>query len=367
VTDAPQEDGLQQNFEYATETDVPQKKKFATTRKAGYVEEEVDEWVKDTIQTSTEFLNRYNAAVYALNLAKTQVDETVKSEVEAAIAEALETQRAELVAEYDNHTAALDTSFSEQHANLIAELEVTRAQLAAVQEELLNASAVVYEPTPVEPVVEPPSASDTVSNVSRHAQEILTAAAQEAGEHVSRSLERVAAIEAEAEAEAAEVRENAYNEAAEVLSSAKAEAKAVRDQAVIDANNAIETKNKAIADRNAIFERLNLFHTSQQETISTELSSVGYTPFLSLDAASTPAIEASPEETVAEEIVPVDTHTYVEAELTHDDDTTAYSYEEDADDAEPVATEAEVEAPVESDSKEENYEFGVNTAHNSEE
>lgn len=235
-----------QNFEYATEADLPVKKKFSTTRKAGYVEDEVDVWVEETVAKYTDFLNRYNNLVYQHGL------------LQAAYAE-------------------LEESVANGSAQPVAEQE------AAVEAPAQAEEPVEEVATPEVEVAAEPAPTVDVTSASRRAREIMDEAAAEAAEHVSRALDRVGRIEAEAEAEAAAIRLEAQNEVAQIVASAKAEASEIRDDAVATANRAIELKNNSVQERDAIFERLELFYASQLEEIRTNKGSVGYSPLISVN------------------------------------------------------------------------------------
>lgn len=235
-----------QNFEYATEADLPVKKKFSTTRKAGYVEDEVDVWVEETVAKYTDFLNRYNNLVYQHGL------------LQAAYAE-------------------LEETVANGSTEAAAEPE-TAVETPAQAEE-----PSVEEATPVVETAPEPTVTVDVTSASRRAREIMDEAAAEAAEHVSRALDRVGRIEAEAEAEAAAIRLEAQNEVAQIVSAAKAEASEIRDEAVTTANRAIELKNHSVQERDAIFERLELFYSSQLEEIRTNKGSVGYSPLISVN------------------------------------------------------------------------------------
>lgn len=307
MDEQPQEEVLQQDFEYAEEDDVPQKKTFATTRKAGYVEDEVDVWVEETIATSTNFLNKYNAAVFALKVLRNQVQEQVDAAVAAALTPALEEQRGTLEGEFENHYRTLEADFATKEQNLRAALEEDyRNQLQnatpAYPAQIEQAPA-EYAYVPEEPVFTAPVAG--YETPSRRAEEILAVASQEAAEHVTRTLEKVSVIEAEATVEAEEIRTSAIAEAEHVrstanaeaehvLSSANAEATGVLTKAYDEANAAIALKNKTIEERNAIFGRLQMFHKSQEDAIDSEKSSIGYTPLLTIGTSVpvTPEVEA---------------------------------------------------------------------------
>lgn len=398
MDEQPQEDVSQQEFEYAAEGDVPQKKKFATTRKAGYVEDEVDVWMDETIATSTEFLNKYNAAVYALNMLRTQQQEQIDSAVEAALTPALTEQRGNLEGEFENHYRTLEADFANKENELRVTLEESyRAQLE-------NATPVVYaEPAYVEPaapayeqvapvytieepIVFEPTAVTPVNNYdtpSRRAQEILSIAGQEAADHVIRTLEKVAVIEAEAAIEAEEIRSSAITEAEYVRSTANAEAQEVLTRAYDDANVAIALKNKTIEERNAIFGRLQMFHKSQEDAIDSEVSSVGYTPLLVIGATAITA-GAAVEDTFEESSEDIADQEALEVAF-EEEETVDYSsgqsaeelfaptvadapyegltapYGDDASDADPIVVDESAEA-VEDDSElksEGNFGFGI--------
>ena len=226
-----------QNFDYATEADLPVKQNFTTTRKAGYVEDEVDVWQEDIITRYTTFLNKYNELVYALNVATANTPAPV---VEDAV----------------------------------ADIEVTEeAPVEEAVETPVEAPA-APEPTPVTVV-------DT-SSASRRAREIMDEAAAEAAEHVSRALDRVGRIEAEAIAEASDIVADAQFNGSQLVSDAELKARSLIENAVEEANAALELKNIAVEERDAILSRMELFYFSQLEEIRTNKGSLGYTPLLSL-------------------------------------------------------------------------------------
>lgn len=231
-----------QSFEYATAEDLltpaPAPTKFATTRKSGYVEDEVDVWVNETsawgkeaVRKHTDALNKYNELV-------------------------------------------------EAHANLkVAYMELQNSGGATpVVEENFDQPAEAVAPV-----------QDT-SSASRRAREIMDAAAEEASEHVSRALERVGTIEAEAIAEGEEIRRAARAEANDILVQAETEAETLLANTKAEAQEAVELKNKSVTDRDAIFARLEMFYSSQLDQIKNIKESVGYTPSLvEADSAEVPA------------------------------------------------------------------------------
>lgn len=337
------EEVLAQDFPYAEEKDLPAKEKFATTRKAGYVEEEVDQWVNRTIENVTEFLNRYNSAAYALSLAKVEINKTktelatIKNDVQRQVDEAVAQRHAQMEAEFNSHYDALKESATQNQNVLAAEIESLQAQLLASQshvaelqtsleqahEALVQGThtvavppaeevAPVAVPVPVvENVVAPVTPTVDATVASQRAREIMEAAAQEASEHVSRALQKVAFVEGEAQAEADAI-----------LNEALAEAERIKLQAFEDANEAIEIKNKAVAERNEIFERLRMFYVAQEQSIEEEMKAIDYTPYLNLN--DSPASQATTTGTEPTAYAPTETtvtsHPVSEPAVAHTED-----------------------------------------------
>lgn len=242
-----------ENYEYATEEDLPVKQKFPTTRKAGYVEDEVDVWVEATVKSYTDFLNRYNGAVYALSIEK-ETNAQLREENEGLTKEVSRLQE-ELAAK----PAAQEPVYS-----------------APVEEEV---EAEVEEPTPavVEEYVPQPVVVDA-TYASARAREIMDEAAKEAADHVSRAFERVARIETEAEAEATAIVAKAEGHVAAVLAEAEEQGQAIRENAEREAREAEARRDEATQTAHAIVSRLDLFYTSQLEELRQTQNSVGYNP-----------------------------------------------------------------------------------------
>jgi hypothetical protein len=241
-----------ENYEYATEEDLPVKQKFPTTRKAGYVEDEVDVWVEATVKSYTDFLNRYNGAVYALSMEK-ETNAQLREENEGLAKEA-----SRLKEELDAKPAAQEPVYS-----------------APVEEEV----AVEEEPTPavVEQYVPQPVVVDA-TYASARAREIMDEAAKEAADHVSRAFERVARIETEAEAEATAIVAKAEGHVAAVLAEAEEQGRVIRENAEREAREAEDRRDEATQTAHAIVSRLDLFYTSQLEELRQTQTSVGYNP-----------------------------------------------------------------------------------------
>lgn len=241
-----------ENYEYATEEDLPVKQKFPTTRKAGYVEDEVDVWVETTVKKYTDFLNRYNGAVYALSIEK-ETNAQLREENEGLTKEVSRLQE-----ELANKPAAQEPVYA-----------------APVEEE----PVVEEEPTPavVEEYTPQPVVVDA-SYASARAREIMDEAAREAADHVSRAFERVARIETEAEAEATAIVAKAEGHVAAVLAEAEEQGRAIRENAEREAREAEDRRDEATQTAHAIVARLDLFYTSQLEELRQTQNSVGYNP-----------------------------------------------------------------------------------------
>lgn len=319
-----------ENYEYATEEDLPVKQKFPTTRKAGYVEDEVDVWVEATVKKYTDFLNRYNGAVYALSMEK------------------------------------------ETNAQLREENEGLKSEVSRLQEELAAKPAVqepVYAAPVEEPVVEevvpavvedytPKTVVVDATYASSRAREIMDAAAKEAADHVSRAFERVAQIEAEAEAEATSIVAKAEGHVAAVLAEAEEQGRTIRETAEQDARQAEDRRDEATQTAHAIVSRLDLFYTSQLEELRQTQHSVGYNP-ASLEVTEAPVnnelnsetrYHALEEGTSGHQETVVDEGTVEEAGVEYRNEDT-YSYAETTDEETPsqdeVAEEYNYEEPVE--------------------
>lgn len=258
-----------ENYEYATEADLPIKQKFPTTRKAGYVEDEVDVWVEKTVKDFTEFLNRYNNVVYALSVEKDNV------------------------AKLSELNAALQTQVE----------ELSNQPVAAPQEAVVEEEVAVVEEAPVAPVVATVPEPGSTFAASRRAREIMDEAAGEAADHVSRALERVARIETEAEVEAQEILAKAEGYVQTVVAEAEEHGRAIREAAASDARIAETHRDEAVAQTNAIMSRLDLFYSSQLEELRNTQQSVGYSPILEINGQPLVAVDA-PSETQAIEASP---------------------------------------------------------------
>jgi hypothetical protein len=301
-------DETREELHYLDESALLQPGKFGSTMKRGYVEETVDTWVADATTKHEELLNKYNGLVYRTLLAEQGVEELeaernslqqdnelLRGEVEALRANVQELQNAPVAEVQTDEAPSYYTPVQEE---TVEELEVP------YEEEVVEEPVVEYAPVEeevVEPVVAAP-VSD-LGTASHKAQRILEAAASEATEHVTRSLERVAAIEAEAQEEAEELVTNAQNEAHElvtgaqneadgILTSATTEAEAIKVNAVNDAAEALERLEAARLTTRELFTRVTTFHQFELERAQEVF---GY------------AVDADEEAKVTEIVVPADT------------------------------------------------------------
>jgi hypothetical protein len=328
-----------QVFEYAKAEDVPARQKFSTTRKAGYVEDEVDVWVENSLNAFVNFLDKYNSLVYAHDLLKKDYEE-----LELKLTAAQATYAAPVQAAYE---APAEVAY-EAPAEVV--YEAVEAPVETPEEAPEEEVAVAYE-APAEVVYTP---LDT-SSASRRAREIMDAAAEEAAEHVSRALDRVGRIEAEAIEEANEIRHDAQVLADTLISEATAEA-----------DLAIELKNTTIVERDAIFARLELFYGSQLKEIQNTKDSAGYSPLPDVNAVYEAPIAPTVENTYEEDIKtalagPIDS---IEIGETRDDEAYATLNDEEATYEAPEAVEETIdekiveEIPaVEEDAVTENYDY----------
>lgn len=272
-----------QVFEYAKAEDVPARQKFSTTRKAGYVEDEVDVWVENSLNAFVTFLDKYNSLVYAHDLLK-------KDYEELKLTSAQGTYVAPVQAAYE---APAEVAYEAPAAQVV--YEAVEAPVEAREEASAEEVVVAYEA----PVAQAYAPLDT-SSASRRAREIMDAAAEEAAEHVSRALDRVGRIEAEA-----------IEEANEILYDAQTRADTLISEATAEADLAIELKNNTIVERDAIFARLELFYGSQLKEIQNTKDSAGYSPLPDVNAVYeapvAPPVEANYEEVIKEALAgPID-------------------------------------------------------------
>lgn len=371
---------------------------FATTRKAGYIEEEVDKWVKKALLAQENLVNEYNSLVYRCALAEGRVAEleahlngdlpvaapaaetVVESNYseEAPVAEdsanaeafaELEARAAELEArnvELADHAAALESALEEaqtvninHYAAPVVEAPVYEAPVA--EEPVYEAP--VEEPVYEAPVVEEPVVAAPVASVSVRAQQILDSAAREATEHVQRSLERVAEIEEEAQQEANELLEsansqatslveNATLEAGELLENANLEADSIKTSAIEEAQAAVERREAALEDVSNLFNKVRSFHEYELSRVDEIL---GLTKTEDDEVEDEADVSDEVTEEASEELAPV------EAELASDDSSDYYDYSAPAhasdedplevsheeDKSEEVASDEEADADVE--------------------
>ena len=258
--------------EYLNESSLLEVREFTTTMKQGYIEEEVDIWREEAYAHVRDLVNKYNSLAYraglAVEAANTRAEEA-ESRVKALEAE-LEAVRNAPV-ETPAYVAEEETSEAEvDYDNYDVEDE------PAVDEPVFEEETYVAaeEEPEVEPVAEPVAPVSPVIHASERAQQILTAAAEEATEHVSRALDRVAKVEAEAQAEAQELVSTATVEAAEILANATDEAESIKATAITDAAEALNTLDNAKAETRALFERVALFHQASLEQSQALLGTV---------------------------------------------------------------------------------------------
>lgn len=280
--------------EYLNESALLPVREFTTTMKQGYIEEEVDLWREEAYAHVRDLVNRYNALAYKAGMAVEDAN---------ARAVAAEEQVADLTALLAEANDARDAA-----EKALAEAPVYTTPEPVVEDEVVEYSYEEEEQPEVEeefpePVVEEEIiVEETVVVVSptlqasERAQQILTAAAEEATEHVSRALDRVAKVEAEAQAEAEELVASATVEAAEIIATATEEASNLKANAVNDAADALEQLDTIKAETRALFERVTLFHQASLEQSQALLGTV--TP--EEVAGEVELLEGDPEEEVTE-------------------------------------------------------------------
>lgn len=327
MSDTPTpEEVLNQDYSYASEGDLPVKQKFSTTRKAGYVEEEVDVWVDQTINQATEFVDRYNSAAYAVSLLKAQYSalrethESLEAKMAEKVEEAVKAYHTEAENQFNAHYRTLQEASTAKENELHVEIEQLKsnpsephngeevdAKVLSLEVALEEAHGQVRDLTTQLANAHEANPAVNAPSISVRAREIMERAATEAAEHVERALKAVAFVEEEAQAEADAI-----------LSKARDEAEKTRLQAFEDANAAIETKNAVVNERNEMFERLKMFFASQEENISEEIAAVNYTPYLTLEATPTEEEAHVDAETEVEVEAHVDAETEVSAELDSD-------------------------------------------------
>jgi hypothetical protein len=259
-------DETQEALAYLDESALLQPEKFASTMKRGYVEETVDEWVRNATDKHENLLNQYNGLVYRCLLAEQKVEE-LGTDLAAS-----EEKNLELQNQIDELRNAPAPTYEETPV-----YEEAVVEEPVVEETVSYDLPVFEEPVVEEPVYEAPVAPvSEVVVASQKAQRILEAAASEATEHVTRSLERVAAIEAEATEEAETLVSNAkneaetlvtdaHNEADGIVTGANSEAEAIKANAVADAADALERLETARNTTRELFERVTSFHQFELE------------------------------------------------------------------------------------------------------
>jgi hypothetical protein len=321
-------------FEYATEEVLPVDEKFARTKKSGYVEEQVDIYVQNVIKDYTSFLNKYNDVVYEYI---TVVEEIKPLEDENADLRRQLEGKAHYISP-EELADRMEARFASQKVDVVdnsEEIEGLEARVAELEAELAEKEDQIKVQLNVEPELVPEYHYDvtvpagaplqaepapTVVNETKvvvdldsateHAKEVLNVAAVEAAELISRVFERVNVLEKEAEADAAETlrkadeyveasvakvneyTDNAIAKSDEYAVVTKDEAdklaESIKNDAIREANEAVESKNQAIAERDAILGRLELFYGSQLHEIKETKNSVGYSPLLEIDSHNTP-------------------------------------------------------------------------------
>lgn len=346
-------------------------KGFATTMKHGYIIDDVDLWSANAYEHVQNLVNRYNDLAYRAG----QITEGLASEVDrlnaeneqlrnaleqasnapAAVAAPAVTEAPDYT-EDDEYPLDDDEVFEEDYAVAAVEEEPE-----AVEETLASADLPAAVAPPVNEVV----------FASERAQQILNAAAKEASDHVTRALQNVARIEAEAQEEADEIVTDANAKAGDILSSANAEAETIKASAVTDAADALATLEAARNEKAALFERVVAFHafelekahellgtvTPAEETASEEQEDLVVAPVESdeeyvVAVSAVDADELSAELAEAEgyeaETEAIDTVSV--ADYSFDDESTAtetYDFDEDGEEEETLALEVPVEEVAE--------------------
>jgi hypothetical protein len=339
-------------FEYATEEVLPVDEKFARTKKSGYVEEQVDIYVQNVIKDYTSFLNKYNDVVFEYI---TIVEEIKPLEEENADLRRQLEGKAHYISP-EELADRMEARFAAQKNDVVdnsEEIEGLEARIAELEAEIEEKNNQIKVQLNVEPELVPeyhydvtvpagaplqppvPEQAPTVVNETKvivdldsatdHAKEVLNVAAVEAAELIARVFERVNVLEKEAEADAAETlrkadeyvetsvaKVNDYTDKAiaksdEYAHATKEEAdklaESIKNEAIREANEAVESKNQAIAERDAILGRLELFYGSQLHEIKETKNSVGYSPLLEINSNDASVEEVEEEDAQEEETV----------------------------------------------------------------
>lgn len=288
--DAPE---LPETFDYATSDDLPVKKKFATTRKTGYVEDEVDVWIDQTITTSTEFLNRYNETAYAYNYLMAlyvQLEASIEGRIEAGVAEkvdeAVTAERVrveqEMTTSFQEQYSALQNSFSETESNLHAHYQTQISEAENKANEAIHKMNVAVQEAQQQAVTATPAPEQAPETVAVNIEPIT---APTSSDPVTQRLFNEAAITAQALVDETRARlMNIEDEAREQAEQATVEARQEAENYRKAAQVALDLRDKLIRERDEILASIRLFHASQMEAIDEEQSKVGYSPTLTPDS-----------------------------------------------------------------------------------
>lgn len=277
--------------EYLSEGDLIAKPSFARSNIEGYVEEEVDVFVRAAREKFMGFANEYNALLHQSMLDRTEVEDlreraevlTQKLE-EARNSSGNEDNYQQLLQLQEDYNALVTES--QARLNELADTQAASrekdARIAQLENELAEALSHQTSPEPEfdvvpETVVEAPVEQDVVAK----AHTILDAAADEAAHHVERTLKRVTEIEEAAQEEAAEIVKDAHREAEE----------------------AIASRDEARQDSMKIIESMKNFYNAQLAAIDTTLGSVGYSPSLEDDGSNLNNLAVQGGNTPDEEVV----------------------------------------------------------------
>lgn len=253
---------------YLGEDDLVKQPSFARSNIEGYVEEEVDVFIRDTREKFMNFANDYNSLLHQSMLDRAEAEElrgrleTLTTKLENAHAGSIEDENYQELMKLKEEYNTLATE-SQNGLNLIAEsrnlLRERDDHILDLQGQLEKANTLNAQQA--ESFVEPTLSDKDVAN---KAHALLETAAEEATLHVTRTLEKVTVIEETAHAEAAEIVEGAHKEAAEAVAN--------RDLARA---NAIE-----------IIQSMEDFYVAQLEAVRNNLGTVGYVPTVEDDGSN---------------------------------------------------------------------------------
>lgn len=231
MTDAPD---IQQPKPLDTIKEIP---RFDRSKKGGYVEEIVDEYVKGTVADTNRLINAYNtlrdqhyATVLELNAANDRVDE-----LESREAPSVETV--------------------EQFVEVTPEGEINE-----------------FEATP------------TTANVSI---DELEADAAERSAELFREAQGVARRFVEdAKTKATTIVDEAETHATQVTETARLEAETIKNELDLEVAGLVKDRDTLVTESDAIVDRIKRFHASQLEAIEANYGerTVGYSPVPATDA-----------------------------------------------------------------------------------